>query len=86
MDLEQRIADLKFRIAQANAIVRSKADDEPIGEPAGLRNEFSAGGTECLQGGSGAQAKVRNHENGSGVDGETLRAQIARARQASRYR
>lgn len=86
MDLEQRIADLKFRIAEANARVRGKNDDELIGESVGLRNEFSAGGAEFLQGGSGAQAKVRNHENGSGVDGETLRAQIARARQASRYR
>ena len=86
MDLDQRISWLKMRIAEAKARIEVQQNDESTRKPAGLRDELSAGSSEFFQSGSGAQAEARNNEVASRVDGETLRSEIARIRQASRYR
>lgn len=81
MDWDTRIFDLKARIAIAKE--RMKLYDESIGKSPGVRDQLLAGDPQLFQSRTGAQAQARDHEDGGGVDGKTLRSKVTRIRQTS---
>lgn len=82
---ETALINRKIGIARVRQTIGEMTDDELIRQLARLRDQLPTGGPELLQSWARTQAEVRNYANGSGVDGEALRAKIARIRQEGGY-